>query len=144
MGAPASHVARQWKYAYDVGKLVFPSTALISSLLYSYVAYAVRGERSGRFLSGLYSSAAALNLLIAPFTVFAILPVNNVIWAYADRTDDIPVEGETLTAEENLQRERDEHKLVSSMKKLSTLNIIRGIFPLLGAGLGAAVSFGLI
>lgn len=144
LGAPVSYIARQWKYDYDVGKIVFPSTALISSLLYSYVAYAVRGERSGRYLSALYAAAAGLNFLIGPFTGLAIAPVNNLIWSYLEKTDDLPVEGVTPTAEEKLQREQDEQQLVGLFKKLSQLNIIRGIFPLLGAGLGAAVSFGLL
>ncbi|OKL59392.1 Dihydroxy-acid dehydratase, mitochondrial [Talaromyces atroroseus] len=110
LGASISHIARQWQYDYDVGKIVFPSAALISSLLYSYVAYAVRGERSGRYLSALYATAAGLNLLIGPFTGFAILPVNNLIWSYLDKNDDLAVERVTATAEEKLQQEQDEHK----------------------------------
>lgn len=119
--------------------------ALTSGLLYSYVAFAVHGEHNGQYLSSLYAAAAGLTVFIGPFTGLSIFPVNNKIAPYADKTDDLPViEGETVGIEEQLRRERAEHELVGYMKKWSQLNLIRGFFPLLGAGLGAAVSFGLL
>lgn len=139
LGASPSHVARQWLNTFDLGKLVFPSLALTSGLLYSYVAFAVHGEQNGRYLSTLYAVAAGLTVFIGPFTGFSVLPVNEKIMPFTKKTDD-------LSGNENaeVRRERDEHELVGYLKKWSQLNLIRGIFPLLGAGLGAAVSFGLV
>uniref|UniRef100_A0A093V7E0 Noranthrone monooxygenase n=1 Tax=Talaromyces marneffei PM1 TaxID=1077442 RepID=A0A093V7E0_TALMA len=116
LAAPISHIARQWQYAYDIGKKLFPSMAV--SLLYT---------------------AAGLNIMIAPFTLLAIVAVNNVIAPYTTGKHDLPVD-----AKEDAQYEQTEKEFVGQLEKWSLLNVIRGLFPLAGAGLGAAVTFGLL
>lgn len=140
LGAPLSHIARQWQSAYDLGKKLFPSLAVTSSLLYSFAAYTLSRERSvtGRHVGLLYT-AAGLNVMIAPFTLLAIVAVNNVIAPYTSGKHDLTADGK-----EDAQYEQTEKGFVGQLEKWSLLNAIRGFFPLAGAGLGAAVSFGLL
>ncbi|EEA21760.1 hypothetical protein TMatcc_008817 [Talaromyces marneffei ATCC 18224] len=140
LAAPISHIARQWQYAYDIGKKLFPSMAVTSSLLYSFAAYTLGKERGAtcRQVSLLYT-AAGLNIMIAPFTLLAIVAVNNVIAPYTTGKHDLPVD-----AKEDAQYEQTEKEFVGQLEKWSLLNVIRGLFPLAGAGLGAAVTFGLL
>lgn len=114
--------------------------AVTSSLLYSFAAYTLGRERgaTGRSVSLLYT-AAGLNIMIAPFTALAILAVNNVIAPYTAGKHDLPADGK-----EDAQYEQTEKEFVGQLEKWSLLNAIRGLFPLAGAGLGAAVSFGLL
>lgn len=140
LGAPLSHIARQWQYVYDLGKKLFPPMAITSSLLYSFAAYTLGRERgaTGRHVGLLYI-AAGLNVMIAPFTVLAIAPVNNVIAPYTEGKHDLSADGK-----EDTQYEQAEEALVDRLNRWSLLNAIRGLFPLAGAGLGAAVSSGLL
>ncbi|KAF5004544.1 hypothetical protein F66182_16029, partial [Fusarium sp. NRRL 66182] len=94
LGAPLSHIARQWQSAYDLGKKLFPSLAVTSSLLYSFAAYTLSRERSvtGRHVGLLYT-AAGLNVMIAPFTLLAIVAVNNVIAPYTSGKHDLTADG---------------------------------------------------
>ncbi|EED16665.1 conserved hypothetical protein [Talaromyces stipitatus ATCC 10500] len=145
LGAPLSHIAHQWQFTYDLGKKVFPSMAVTSSLLYSYVAYALHSDRFGRRHGGwvFYLVAAGLNVMIAPFTLLAIAPVNNAIAPYTKGEHDLPaVEAAKQGGE--VKFEKAERELVGHLEKWSFLNLIRGVFPLAGAGVGAAVSFGLL
>lgn len=89
-------------------------------------------------MSLLYT-AAGLNIMIAPFTLLAIVAVNNVIVPYTTGKHDLPVD-----VKEDAQYEQTEKEFVGVLEKWSLLNAIRGLFPLAGAGLGAAVSFGLL
>ncbi|KAH8700368.1 hypothetical protein BGW36DRAFT_374016 [Talaromyces proteolyticus] len=141
-GSAVSHVAQQWEATYDLGKVVFPSIALASSLLYSYVAYAVRDGTHGRRLSVLYLTAAGLVVMIAPITGALIVPVNNKLHPYTLREDSF-VKGEA-NAEERARHEHEDHEFSGLLRKWSQLNLFRGLFPLFGATLGATAAFGLV
>lgn len=132
LNVPISYIALQWQNAYDLGKKLFPSMAITSSLLYSFAAYTLGNGRgaTARQVSLLYT-AAALNVMIAPFTFMAILPVNNAIAPHVNEKEEV-------------QSEQVEQEFVGHLEHWSLLNAIRGLFPLAGAGLGAAVSFGLL
>lgn len=93
---------------------------------------------TGRHVGLLYT-AAGLNVMIAPFTLLAIVAVNNVIAPYTSGKHDLTADGK-----EGAQYEQTEKGFVGQLEKWSLLNAIRGFFPLAGAGLGAAVSFGLL
>jgi hypothetical protein len=150
-GTPASHAAHQWLYIYDKGKVIFPSIAITSSLLYSYAAYAVRNTTTGRTSrSGLYLTAATLVLMIAPCTAVLIVPINKKLDALARRDDGAEQRGDEgeqklgRGAEEEARREKQDDEFPSLIAQWSQMNVVRGLFPLLGAALGAATSFGLL
>jgi hypothetical protein len=137
-----SHLTHQWLHIYDIGKIVFPSIALTSVLFNSYVAYAVRGVSGGR-LSRLYLTAAALTITIAPYTIGLMAPTNKRLEAHATRDDDGQAKGEDAE-EERVLRESEDREVPALLAKWTRLNTVRGLFPLLGAAVGAAVSFGLV
>jgi hypothetical protein len=84
-----SNIAHQWLYVYDKGKIVFPSIAITSSLRYSYVAYVVRNKNNRRRLNDLYLTAAALIMMIGPYTGVLMLPISNKLGDYARCSDSI-------------------------------------------------------
>lgn len=153
-----SHVAQQWLVTYDAGKIIFPSMAAASALLYSYVAYSVRSSSPrARCMSNLYLAAAGLVLMIAPITGTLILPVNKKILPYVTRDDKLVVEGGgegsskgkdkemiALSSEEQLRREQQDSEFPGLLRKWARLNVFRGLFPALGAVLGASVGAGLV
>jgi hypothetical protein len=152
-GAAVSHMAHQWKVTYDAGKIIFPSMAAASGLLYSYVAYAVRdGPHGGRCMSNLYFTAASLVVMIAPVTGTLILPINEKIEPYVTRDDKLIVNEEggkekrmiALSSEEQLHRDQQDSEFPGLLRKWAQFNAFRGLFPAMGAVLGAAVGFGLI
>ncbi|CRG90228.1 hypothetical protein PISL3812_07271 [Talaromyces islandicus] len=135
-GAPVSHIAQQWSLVYNTGKVVFPSMAAASALLYSYVAYAVRGGAGGsraRCASNLYFTAAGLVLMIVPITGVLVFPVNEKIEPYVEERDDKLVDEGPQDSE-----------FPGLLRKWAQVNAIRGLFPAIGAALGATVGFGLI
>lgn len=139
-----SHVARQWQYCYDLGKKVYPSIAISSSLMYSYVSYTLsKTSAPGSRASKLFAAAAGLNVLIVPFTVLLMVPVNNAIKKFTTGDHDLPA-GADPSTEEYKQSAKAERKLADLLEQWSLLNTIRGLFPLAGAGLGAAVTLGLL
>ncbi|QKX53526.1 uncharacterized protein TRUGW13939_00605 [Talaromyces rugulosus] len=154
-GSAVSHMAHQWKATYDAGKIIFPSMAAASGLLYSYVAYAVRDDPHGGLrMSNLYFTAASLVVMIAPITGVLILPVNEKIEPYVTRDDKLVVDEEggkeekkkliALSSEEQLHRDQQDSEFPGLLRKWAQLNAFRGLFPAIGAALGATVGFGLI
>lgn len=158
-GAAVSHMAHQWEVTYDAGKIIFPSMAAVSGLLYSYVAYAVRhsaaaGPRGGgRCMSNLYLTAAGLVVMIAPITSILVLPVNKKIEPYVMRDDKLVVDEESgkedkkkmiaLSSEEQLRRDQQDSEFPGLLRKWAQFNVVRGLFPAMGAVLGASIGLGL-
>lgn len=145
-GTPPSHLAHQWLYVYDRGKFVLPSIAVASSLLHSYVAYAVRTQNNGRPLSSRYLAAATLVIMVLPYTVLFILPINNKLMAHAKRDDGIGQdkgkEGVAIGVEEEARRKKQDDELPTLLEKWSQRNYGRALLPLLGGVLGASISLG--
>lgn len=141
---PASHLTHQFLNIYNKGKILFPSIAVTSVLLYSYVAYALRDVRNGR-LSRLYLAAASLTIGVVPYTIGLMMPTNKLLEAHATRDDN-----GNASVDQKDQKEKDEvrqaqdREVPALLEKWTRLNAVRGVFPLLGAALGAAVSFGLV
>jgi hypothetical protein len=83
-------------------------------------------------MSNLYLTAAGLVVMIAPITGVLVFPVNKKIESYVERDDKLAVEGQ------------QDEEFPGLLKKWAQINAIRGLFPAMGAVLGAAVGFGLI
>jgi len=136
--SPPSHlisqVTQQWRWAYNVGKVIFPSLAASSALAYTYLAYALKHSK----ISQTYLAAAAVTMSIAPYTLAVMLPTNKRLMERAARKDVTPKQGEQ---EENAQqREYEDRQIPDLMVMWAWLNAIRGLFPLVGAVIGASAA----
>jgi hypothetical protein len=49
-----------------------------------------------------------------------------------------------VSTEEESRRKKQDNELPTLIAKWCQMNIVRGVFPLLGAAVGAAASFGLV
>lgn len=97
--------------------------------------------RNGR-LSRLYLTAASLTIGIVPFTLGVMAPTNKRLEAHATR-DDRHDDNSVKQQDEAVCQEQD-REVPALLERWTRLNTVRGVFPLLGAALGAAVSFGLL
>ncbi|KAM6492428.1 protein of unknown function (DUF1772) domain containing protein [Amanita muscaria] len=137
--SPPSHlisqVTQQWCWAYNMGKVVFPSLAASSALAYTYLAYALKHSK----ISQTYLAAAVVTMSIAPYTLAVMLPTNKRLMERAARKDVTPKQqGEQ---EENAQqREHEDREIPDLMVKWAWMNAIRGLFPLVGAVIGASAA----
>ncbi|KAF8633065.1 hypothetical protein AX15_001540 [Amanita polypyramis BW_CC] len=135
---PISHVVRQWSYVYDTGKTIYPSIAASSALAFSYLAYILRG-RPDKF-SKLYLTAAAVTLSIVPYTLGVMLPTNKRLEARAKHVGREGMKSAEISEEEKAKREKEDREVPGLMMKWAWLNAIRGIFPLMGAVIGATAA----
>ena len=116
-----------------------------SALAFSYLAYAQR-SRADKFSPRLYLAAAAVSLVIVPYTFGLMMPANNRLQSRAKR--DIKAgyenaqaaEGKEgppdVTEEEIVKRKKEDEEIPGLMMKWAWLNAIRGVFPLMGAAIG--------
>lgn len=75
---------------------------------------------------------------IAPYTLAVMLPTNKRLMERAARKDVTPKQGEQ---EENAQqREYEDRQIPDLMVMWAWLNAIRGLFPLVGAVIGASAA----
>lgn len=118
--APVSetHLAKQWKHAFEIGKSSAPPFALISSSCFAFLAYncefprATSQRRKGHPLKScvtarhlrstppvspfmLYSAAALLAPCIVPYTLTVMGPTIAALVAKADGGPDAPSDSET-------------------------------------------------
>lgn len=114
---PSQALAQQWEGIYTRGKALGPRMALVSLAGYAYLAYDRRSQ--GQSYAG-YIVAAVLSLGIMPYTIVFMSPTNNALLGVAG--------GATQTLGESAVRE-----LVSKWKDL---NLVRSVFPLVGAVIG--------
>lgn len=112
-------LARQWKSIFLRGRVQGPTIAAISGLLYGYVAYA----RSQAGESGqLQVTAALATVAIAPYTAALMARVNQKLL--------------TLAAAEPASSTAKSEGVRDLVIRWTRLNLIRGLFPLLGGVLG--------
>nr|KMM70085.1 hypothetical protein CPAG_06398 [Coccidioides posadasii RMSCC 3488] len=136
-GTPVSHIASQWYHAYGIGKSIVPLASLITASVYSYLSYHFRQgtlTRQGNVVAANYYLLAALfTIAPVPFTLLIMKPTNNKLIAKAKSAE---TEGLVAQKEKDVQGElrasRDEAEVQSWLKTWSRLNVVRGLFPLVG------------
>ncbi|XPT00029.1 Noranthrone monooxygenase [Ascochyta lentis] len=122
-----SLLLRQWYFVYDSGHKIGPRLAVTSGLIYWSAAWASR-DRARAF--ALYASSGALTMSMVPFTWLFILDINNAIFA--------EIEKDRAGNRTNLAHAQ--HLIA----KWRTLNMVRTVFPVLGAALGMMTLCGLV
>ncbi|KAH8585385.1 hypothetical protein B0O99DRAFT_587453 [Bisporella sp. PMI_857] len=123
----SSLLLRQWHFVYNSGHKMGPSMAVISGLAYWSAAWASREQ--GRTVS-LYAYSGAVTMSMVPFTWLFILPTNNAI--FAEIAKDRAGKPTNLAHAQGL------------VGRWRTLNIVRTLFPILGAALGMMTLCGLV
>lgn len=111
--------AKVWSELYARGANVMPKVASAVALSYAYVAYHV-SARGGSWQG--YAGAAALVLAIVPFTLTAMRETNAALHAAADGASDDA---------------SDAAAVADLMDSWIQENLVRGIFPLSSALMGA-------
>ena len=144
-----SHITHQWLHSFELGKRIFPSIVASSALAFTYLAYAQR-SRADKFSPRLYLAAAAVSLVIVPYTFGVMMPTNRRLQSRAKR--DIKAGYESAQAaegkegppyvseEEIVKREKEDEEIPGLMIKWAWLNAIRGVFPLVGAAIGVTAA----
>lgn len=145
--APDSlHLLRQWARMYYYGQRSMPRLAIATSLLYGYALFRRRNETEaagrrttttgrkakepanpGRPWAGL-AMAAGLTLAIIPYTLLVMAPTNNRLFALE----------ELGRADTNAASLADAKELVIRWR---WLHMIRSSMPLIGAVIGAVVTY---
>ncbi|TVY20487.1 Anthrone oxygenase [Lachnellula arida] len=116
-----AQLTREWAKMYHYGHSVMPAISIATVGLYTRVIYARRRQK--RQWAG-YAAAGAVTLLMLPFTWFIMAPTNNQLFAF----EDARVKGlGAATFNEVLG-------LVNFWRQL---HIVRSLFPLAGAAIGA-------
>jgi Domain of unknown function (DUF1772) len=82
-----------------------------------------------------------LTLGVVPWTLAVMAPTNRRLQAHATRDDGVAKTG--VSVEEEAHRQRADGEVPGLLRRWTGLNAIRGLFPLLGAALGAAAAFDL-
>ncbi|KAK2460998.1 hypothetical protein APHAL10511_006939 [Amanita phalloides] len=139
---PLSHLAHQWLLIHHRGKHIYPSLAATSALAFSYLATYSLHSRPDK-LARMYVTAAAFTIAIVPFTLGVIMPTNRRIEACAMRHLRLDQESEKEEEEEDkdkAEREKEDQDMPQLMVKWAWLNTIRGVFPLMGAAIGATAA----
>ncbi|KAI2787401.1 hypothetical protein POX_f07765 [Penicillium oxalicum] len=121
-------LAKQWRNMYAKGKAQNPPIAVAVAAAFVYLAWSAPSGKpvsshAALSRSGLFSAAAAMTLGIVPFTFAAMAGTNNSLQRQAQ------------SAVETSQTET-----MGLLERWSTLNLIRGCFPLAGAVLGLMAS----
>ncbi|KAJ5748812.1 uncharacterized protein N7511_010508 [Penicillium nucicola] len=150
-GTPTAHLTHQWLDLYDRGKKIFPGIAGAASLANLYAMWSLRDSPApapalvGSSWSGVYAIAVVVTMSIAPFTVFAMGKTNGRLRAHAVRGDGAEsegTEGMVVGAKEEAKWEKEDGEVPALLKKWAKLNLIRAVFPLVGAGIGFYAAVG--
>lgn len=114
---------------YENGKTQNPPIAVAVAASFLYLAWSVRSgaplfKQTAYSRSGLFSAAAVLTLGVVPYTLLAMASTNN---ALLEKAKSAPEISDTETS-----------RLI---EKWTTLNAVRGYFPLAAAAVGLMASF---
>lgn len=117
---PGPVLARQWASVYNKGKALMPVVAGLSLVAFGFASYQSR-QYGNRWKQ--YASAAGLTIAIVPFTLGLMSGVNGQLMSQAA--------GAVGAADATTA-----HDTLELLKKWSTLNLTRSLWPLLGAAIG--------
>jgi hypothetical protein len=136
-GNLAAHLSHQWLDFYDRGHKIFPTIAGFASLANMYVFWKLRGTTVAvSNMANHYLLAAAVAMSIAPWTVLAMLKTNKKLDSYAafdNKGDAEDAKDAVHSTEEQSKRSQADNEVPRLLKKWAKLNLVRSIFPLLGA-----------
>lgn len=135
--APTPLLVRQWRTMYLRGKSIAPPISVVSLASSGYLAMKLynaplsvhhpRGE--------LYALAALMTVSIVPYTLLVMSDVNAKLMAKAEEMESLDAKDEVT--EIGMPKGESAKELVDWW---AVLNLGRGVFPLLGAVLGAWAS----
>ncbi|KAJ5805253.1 hypothetical protein N7474_011140 [Penicillium riverlandense] len=126
---PTSILVKQWRHLYDYGSSQNPPLSVVVAGALFYCAWSVR-EGGALFrpaqtsLAGLYVAAGLLVMAIPPWTLGAMAGTNNALKKTA------------LS-----KSEPSDEETIGLLNTWTTLNGIRGIFPLVGGFVGLTAAF---
>lgn len=133
--APHPLAVRQWRKLYSQGKAAAPPLAALSAMSFSFLAYKL-SKTLNQTKGELYALAALSTISIVPYTLIVMRATNDKLTNKANDSETWSIKDE----EDGLGLEKGK-----SAKELldwwGLLNFARGMFPLIGAGLGAWASF---
>ena len=128
--APNPLIVRQWKKSFDIGKIAHPAIALVSAIAYGYLAYQMKGTLD-QHKAELYGLCVLSDLMIWPWTILVMMSTNKKLFRKHDEA--MAVQGSEEVTEVGLPKGESAKELVDWW---STLNVVRGCFPLVAAALG--------
>ena len=143
-GKLAAHLAHQWMDLYDRGHKLFPTITGLASLANIYVFWSLRtipGQASTKWTCnwpGQYLFAASTAMAIVPWTVLTMIKTNKALDSYAEDEDEPDAGPEdikdvALSTEEVGKLALADEQVPKLLKKWARLNMVRAIFPFLGA-----------
>ncbi|KAL2436722.1 hypothetical protein ABEF95_013508 [Exophiala dermatitidis] len=130
---PSTTLAKQWSYIYNRGKVQNPPVAAMTAGAFFYLAWSARTTAPQSQLPLLYGSAAAATLGIVPFTLLLMNSTNSKLIRHTAAS--------SKELSPGAQQSKDE-EIVRLLGTWTTLNAIRGLFPLVGAVIGLVAILG--
>ncbi|KAF2234846.1 DUF1772-domain-containing protein [Viridothelium virens] len=121
----ASQLFSQWARMYHYGHRVLPAMAICTLVLYGYTCI---GRRSARRTWGLFALAGLTTVSMIPFTWIFMVPTNDRLFGLEAASKVEPLVSELSQAQE-------------LVVKWTRLHLMRSLFPLAGAILGALGTF---
>ena len=115
---------------YDIGKIVNPGIGIVSSVAYGFLAYRLYGGLN-HHKAEMYGVAATVVLGMLPWTRLVMWNTNLALFKKEDEMKSLSVEDKVTEA--GLGKGQSTKELVD---RSSTLNLLRGLFPLVGAVVG--------
>ena len=123
---PAALLIRQWKAAFDVGKLLSPGASLVGAAGFGYLARVVPSSTAAR----LYAAAAVTVFGIHPFTLLTLMPTNNALMQGVKAAD------AKEQGDENKEGALSEAEARTLVTRWENYNWVRALLPIASVGLG--------
>lgn len=101
---------------------------------YGYLAYQMKGTLN-QHKAEVYGICALSNLMIWPWTILVLMPTNQKL--FGKHEEALKIKATEEVSEEGLPKGETSKELI---QKWSTLNIVRGCFPLVAAAMGTWVT----
>ena len=134
--APGQVLARQWQIAFDRGKLINPSLALISATAYGFLTYSLY-KTLNHTKAEIYAVAAIVTMSLWPWTTIVMWPTNVKLFKKYDEMKDMGIKEEAI--ETGAAKGESIKELVDWW---GVLNVGRSLFPMAGALLGSWATLG--
>jgi len=128
--APSPILARQWQESFDRDKVINPAIALVSAVSYFWLSWRLYGGLNHP-KAEMYALSAICALGIAPYTTFIMMPTNRKLFTKYDEMKGLSVQEKATDV--GLARGESTKERVD---RWGALNLVRGMFPLVGAVLG--------
>ena len=118
--APISLRLQQWQVIYDLGKLVSPTVAAASTLLWGFTAWSARGTEVWKF----YAAGGLATFAILPWTIAVMMPTNLELMRRAK------------VAKEDAEGLNFKKESAVMLTKWNIMNYVRAVLPMVGAWVG--------